>query len=99
LQEASTTVNYARMRIGDHIVLLAQRADSHMLEAAGVEDYNHLEFTHCRAYSAQSEIRFDSEPREPRQASPSESPPMPSSPDAVGQAVPALLLESLPKRL
>ncbi|MGA3023166.1 MAG: hypothetical protein ABSF98_00210 [Bryobacteraceae bacterium] len=45
LEEASTNVNYARMRIGDHDVLLAQQADSHLLEATGVESYNRLEFT------------------------------------------------------
>jgi hypothetical protein len=80
------------MRIGDYNVLLAQQADSHMLDAAGVESYNRLEFTHCRAYSAQSHIRFNAEPQEPPQALPSGSPPIRSSPDAAGQAVSALLL-------
>jgi hypothetical protein len=92
LEEASTNVNYARMRIGDYSVLLAQQADSYMLDAAGVESYNRLEFTHCRAYSVRSDIRFDPELQEPPQALPSGSPPAPSSPDAAGQAVPALLL-------
>jgi hypothetical protein len=91
LEEASTNVNYARMRIGDYNALLAQQADSHMLDAEGVESYNRLEFTHCRAYSAQSDIRFDPEPQEPPQVLPSGPPPIPS-PDAAGQAVPALLL-------
>ena len=62
LEEASTNVNYARMRIGDYSVLLAQQADPYMLDAAGVESYNRLEFTHCRAYSVQSDIRFDPDP-------------------------------------
>ena len=92
LQEASSNVNYARMRIGAHDVLMAQQADSHMLNAAGVEDYNRLEFTHCRAYSVQSNILFDPEPQEPAQILPSKSSPIPSSMDADGQAVPALLL-------
>jgi hypothetical protein len=91
LKEARTNVNYARTRIGDYNVLLAQQADSHM-DAAGVESYNRLEFTHCRAYSAQSAIRFDPEPQGPPQALPSGSPRILSSPDAAGQAVPALLL-------
>ena len=55
LEQASTNVNYARMRIGDYNVLLAQQADLHMLEATGVEDFDRLEFTHCRAYSAESD--------------------------------------------
>jgi hypothetical protein len=91
LIEASTNVNYARMRIGDYNALLAQQADSRMLNIAGVESYNRLEFTHCRAYSTQSDIRFDPEPEEPPQASPSGLPPSPSPPDAAGPAIPALL--------
>ena len=92
LEEASTNVNYARMRIGDDNVLLAQQADSHMLDAVGVESYNRLEFTHCHAYSTQSDIRFDPEPQEAPQALPSGSRPIRSSPDAASQAVPALLV-------
>jgi hypothetical protein len=91
LIEASTNVNYARMRIGEYSALLAQQADSHMLNIAGVESYNRLEFTHCRAYATQSYIRFDPEPEEPPQASPPGSPSVPSPPDAAGPAVPALL--------
>jgi hypothetical protein len=44
------------MRIGEYNVLLAQQADSYMLDAAGEESYNRLEFTHCRAYSARTQI-------------------------------------------
>src|SRR5579863_1374611 len=91
LLEATTNVDYARMRIGGYNVLLAQQADSRMLNIAGVESYNRLEFTHCSAYSTQSELRFDPEPEEPPQVSPSGSPPAPSIPDAAGPAVPALL--------
>ena len=91
LQEASSSVYYARMRIGADNVLMAQKADSRMLNAAGVEDYNHLEFTHCRSYSVESSILFDPEPQEPAQRAPSNSPPIPSSMDA-SRAVPALLL-------
>jgi len=91
LLEASANVDYARMRIGDYNVLLAQQAGSHMLNIAGVESYNRLEFTHCRAYSTQSDIRFDAEPEEPPPALPPGLPPSPSSPDAAGQSLPALL--------
>ena len=92
LEEASTNVNYARMRIGDYTVLLAQQAELHMLDATGVESFDRLEFTHCRAYSAESDIRFDTEPQEPPQALPAGSPPIPSALDRARQSVPALLL-------
>jgi len=91
LEESSDNVNYARMRIGEYNVLLAQQADLHVLETSGVESYDRLEFTHCRAFSAQSEIRLDPEPAEPARALPSGPPTVLSAPDGAGQAVPALL--------
>jgi hypothetical protein len=60
LTEMTLNVSYARMRIGEYGALLAQDADLHMLKTMGEESYNHLEYTHCRAFSAQSDIRFDS---------------------------------------
>jgi len=86
LAEASESVNYARMRIGDDNVLLAQQAELHMLHATGMESYNRLDFTHCHAYSAHSDLRFDPKPEEPAQAS------IPNTADGAGQNVPALLL-------
>jgi hypothetical protein len=62
LDESSTVVNYAHTRIGDLVSLLPQQADMHMLQTKGIEDYDRIEFTHCRAFSAQSEIRFDAAP-------------------------------------
>jgi hypothetical protein len=59
LEDMSTDVTYARTRIGEHDVLLAQQADIDLLEPSGLEDFDRFEFTHCRAYSAESEIRFD----------------------------------------
>lgn len=88
LEEASTNVTYARMRIGEYDALLAQQADSHMLEASGVESYNRLDFTHCRAYSARSEISFGAEPQGPPQ--PAESSSIPSA-NRAGPAVPPFL--------
>jgi hypothetical protein len=61
LDEASMTVNYARMQISGYNALLAQQSNSHMINATG-ESFNDLEFTRCRAYSAESAIRFDAEP-------------------------------------
>jgi hypothetical protein len=54
------TVSYARTRIRDYNVLLAQEGDMYLLKNAGEEDVNHVEFSHCRAFSVQSAIRFDS---------------------------------------
>ena len=62
LDESSTVVNYAHTRIGDVAGLLPQQAEMHMLETKGIEGYDRIEFTHCRAFSAQSEIRFDAAP-------------------------------------
>jgi hypothetical protein len=92
LEQASTNVNYARMRIGDYNVLLAQQADLHMLAATGVEDFDRLEFTHCRAYSAESIIRFDRDQQDPPKALPATSAPISPAPDRASQSVPALLL-------
>ena len=74
LVEMTLNVNYARMRIGEYGVLLAQDAGLYMRKTTGEENYNHLEYTHCRAFSAQSEIRFDSDPQGAAQPPPSDSP-------------------------
>jgi hypothetical protein len=86
LAEASESVNYARMRIGEDDVLLAQQAELHMLHASGMESYNRLDFTHCHAYSAHSDLRFDPKPDEPPQAS------IPNTAAGTGQNIPASLL-------
>ena len=86
LEGASSNVNYARTRIGDTNALLAQQADLHTLETTGIESYDRLEFTHCRAFSAQTVVHFDLEPAEASDPAPSAS-----LPDEPMQAVPALL--------
>jgi hypothetical protein len=86
----STKMNYARTRIGDYDVLLAQQADLHMLESSGEENYDRLEFTHCRAFSAQSAIHFDPEPQEPAKTPPP-APPTVVVPEGASDAVPAFL--------
>ena len=86
LDEASTTVNYAPVKIGESSVLLAQHAGMHTLDSSGVDSYNRLEFTHCRAYSAESEIRFDPEPSPDLKAT---TPP--GAPDTASRTIPALL--------
>jgi hypothetical protein len=81
-------VNYARTRIGSNNALLAQHAELYMVEATGVEDFDRLEFTHCRAYSAESVLRFDTDSAEPQKALQPARPSIPSAPD---RALPALL--------
>jgi hypothetical protein len=61
LDEESAIVNYAPMQIGSYNVLMAQQADLHMLIASGMEDFDRLEFTHCRAYSSESVVLFDTD--------------------------------------
>ncbi len=83
LEEMSLSVNYARTRIGGYNALLAQEADLHVLQTASRENYNHLEYTHCRTFSAQSTIHYDSEPHEAAQTAMAEPAPT--------ETVPALL--------
>ena len=83
LEEAGTNVNYARMRIGDSNALLAQQADSSMVDGSNVESYNRIEFTHCRSYTASSTISFDSKP-EPSARAITAAP----APPGVGAAIP-----------
>jgi hypothetical protein len=92
VEEVSTKVHYARTRIGEYNVLLAQQADMHLLQTMGAESYDHVEFTHCRAFSAQSAIRFDSESQELEKELPPDTPAVPSAPVSPSPAVPALLL-------
>ena len=61
VQARRITVSYARTRIRDYNVLLAQEGDMYLLKNTADEDINHVEFSHCRAFSAQSAIRFDSD--------------------------------------
>jgi len=88
LVEASSKVNYDRTRIGSNNALLAQHAELYMVDATGVEDFDRLEFTHCRAYSAESVLRFDTDSAEPPEALQPARPSIPSAPD---RALPALL--------
>jgi hypothetical protein len=89
LIEMTENVYYARTRIGEYGVLLAQEADLHMLKTTGQESHNHLEYTHCRAFSAQSDIRFDSESQ--GAAQPSDRPKTLSGAGGAGEAIPPFL--------
>jgi hypothetical protein len=69
LNRMTLSVNYARALIGGYRGLLAQAADLYMLKTTGEEYYNHLEYTHCHEFSAESSLRFDAE-SEPATAPP-----------------------------
>lgn len=56
--EQSTTVNYARTRVGEEEVMLPQNGELHMLNASGLENRNAFEFTHCRLFQAESAVSF-----------------------------------------
>jgi hypothetical protein len=98
LQEMAISVNYARTRIGESNVLLAQEADTHMLKTTGEENFSHLEYTHCRTFSAQSEIRFDAKDEVPANSGGPEPLLLGRTqgvPETGGRAVPALMLITL----
>ncbi|HEY6347558.1 MAG TPA: hypothetical protein VIY49_39210 [Bryobacteraceae bacterium] len=63
VQARRITVSYARTRISDSNVLLAQEGDMYLLTNGNEEQINHVEFSHCRAFIVQSAIRFDSDDR------------------------------------
>jgi hypothetical protein len=86
LASADLNIDYARMRIGDADALLAQQADSSMLDGEGIDSYNRIEFTHCRSFTADSAITFDAKPDVSPEAI--SAPPVPSG---SASAVPAFL--------
>jgi hypothetical protein len=61
-------VTYGRTRIGEFDALLAQYADLHMIQTTGVEDYDRIDFTHCRMFQTTSRLRFDIDPPSPPNA-------------------------------
>ena len=91
LLETSSVVNYARTHIGEDTALLPQQADMHMLETEGQESYDRIRFTHCRTFSAESAIRFDSSPSTVPAAAASEGNQTLSAPGAILEAVPPFL--------
>jgi len=86
LASAEYKVIYARTRIAEWDALLAQQADMHMVDLAGVEEYDRFDFTHCRAFHTDTAIRFDTNPPERTEA-------LPDMPRRVSQSetIPALL--------
>jgi hypothetical protein len=59
LAEALTVVNYAPTSLGgNQVALLPESGEFYMTRFSGEVDHNHIEFTHCRLYGAQSTISF-----------------------------------------
>ena len=85
LQKATTTADYSWVGIGGNNVLLPQHAEMRTLNSSGIESYNRVEFTQCRGYSAESEIRFD------QSDLPAAQPVDPAPQNAVDRSIPALL--------
>lgn len=64
IAEAVTRIDYSRTLIGPAPVLLPQRAEMTLKNLDGSADRNRMEFAHCRQYSSESVISFDSQPQE-----------------------------------
>ena len=90
LANVEFTVTYARTRIGEFDALLAQYADMHMVQTSGIEDYDRMDFTHCRMFQTTSTLRFDIDPPGPASA-PVETPHRAAAPPESESALPALL--------
>jgi hypothetical protein len=59
--DATTRIDYARVRIGTSDVLLPQSAEMTLHQLSDYESRNRIEFTHCNQYGAESVISFDGE--------------------------------------
>ena len=66
----SNRIDYAKVRIGAADVLLPQSAEMNMYLVEDWEFRNRVAFTHCKAYSAESEISFDAPSVTPSAAAP-----------------------------
>jgi hypothetical protein len=61
-----TSIDYAHTNLGGTDFLLPQSADSHLVKFSGEESRNHIEFTHCHLFGAQSSISFGAPEGQPR---------------------------------
>src|ERR1035438_8970903 len=55
---STTSIDYAHTNLGGTDFLLPQSADARLVKLSGEESRNHIEFTHCHLYGAQSSISF-----------------------------------------
>jgi hypothetical protein len=60
LTEAITSVNYARLGLGENqAALLPESGEFRMARFSGEAHHNVIDFTHCRLFGAQSTLSFD----------------------------------------
>ena len=57
---SSTSIDYAHTNLGGTDFLLPLSADFRLVRFSGEESRNHIEFTHCHLYGAESSISFGS---------------------------------------
>jgi hypothetical protein len=92
--DAITIVDYARMAVGNAVVLLPQTGDLRMIHFSGEENHDRIEFVQCRSFNTETNISFDPAPS-PAQT-PLQAGPAAALHDAeVSEAVPAGLLVSI----
>jgi len=58
VNDAITTMEYARTRIGQADVLLPQTGELRLLGISGEESLDRFEFTHCRSFQTETSISF-----------------------------------------
>ena len=80
INDAITTMEYARTRIGQADVLLPQTGELRLLGTSGEESLAHVEFTHCRSFQTETSISFAE----------------PDSPQGLAQPIPATPNHSAP---
>ena len=61
VESSTTSIDYAHTNLGGNDFLLPQSADSRMVKFNGEDNRNHIEFTHCHLYGAESSICFGSQ--------------------------------------
>lgn len=75
LSQVSDTMEYAPVPIGTGYFLLPAGSEQVMVDSAGEEDRNRLEFTSCRQFTGQSVLSFDApDPAEPAASAPRQEP-------------------------
>jgi hypothetical protein len=62
VSEASDSIDYARVRIGDADFLLPQASELRMIDFAGNESLNRVQFSGCRQFTGQSFLSFGEAP-------------------------------------
>jgi hypothetical protein len=65
VQSSETWIEYAHTNLGGQNYLLPQSAGMRLLKFTGEESLNHIEFTHCRLFTAHSSISFGPTPGVP----------------------------------